>query len=85
MAHFLISVLAGFAVGALVGMVAFYIYSKKKLEDERFKANVRLYHEVLLKQKDKSFQYSDSIRRVINRVHVALLVEFHNGDNAPHS
>lgn len=75
MSYFAVTIVAGFMSGSLLAFLAFHYYNHKKLEKERFQANVRLYHEVLLKQKDKNFQYSEGIRKVVNRVHVALLVE----------
>jgi len=68
----------GILLGFLLGSVIFYLFDKKKIEAKQFEANVTLYKQLLLKKQNRKFEYSKSIRKVINRVHVALLVEHRN-------
>ncbi len=70
-----IAVLSGFLFGLSFALIAIPIWTKKKLEKEQFEANLDLYRQLLLKKQNRTFEYSKHIRKVINAVHVALLVE----------
>ncbi len=74
MSEFLLSILAGLFLGLLVSNIAFHYFLGKKIKKACLRANIELYHELLLKKQNKTFQYSPAIRNVINRVHAALLV-----------
>jgi hypothetical protein len=73
-----IALLSGILFGMAFGLLAFSFPYKKQIEKERFHANLSLYQQLLLKKCNKDFQYSKSIRKVINRIHATLLVEHQN-------
>ncbi len=83
MAEIYIAVLSGFLFGIALSIVFFPFFVNRKLEKEQFSANLNLYRQLLLKKQDRKFEYSHSIRKVINSVHVALLVENQNKSKEP--
>ena len=74
MTEILMAVLAGFLIGMSIALITFAFSTKKEIENERLQANIQLYHEILLKKKDRAYKYSPSMRKIINLVHVDLLL-----------
>ncbi|MEE9351707.1 MAG: hypothetical protein V3U78_05560 [Thiotrichaceae bacterium] len=78
MADIYIALLSGVFFGMSLSLIIFPILTNRSIEKEQFAANLNLYRQMLLKKQNKKYEYSQSIRRVINSVHVALLVEHQN-------
>lgn len=74
MVYLLLSFIPGFVIGLLLSFACCNFYRKKKLQRECLRANVRLYHELLLKKNNRDYQYSPEVRKAINHVHAALLL-----------
>ncbi len=83
MAEIYIAVLSGFLFGIALSIILLPFFVNRKLEKEQFNANLNLYRQILLKKQDRKFEYSQSIRRVINSVHIALLVEHQDKSKEP--
>ncbi len=78
MAEIFIAVLSGFLFGIALCLFFLPFLMSRIIKKEQFNANLDLYRQLLQKKKDRHFEYSQNIRKVINSVHVALLVEHQN-------
>lgn len=70
-----IAVLAGVLFGLSLSLVVFPFFNDRQIKEEKLKANVKLYHEILMKKQNRAFKYSPAIRKTINLVHAGLLMQ----------
>lgn len=78
MIDMIIAVLSGFLFGISFSLALLPKLVSREIKQEQFQANLNLYRQLLFKKQDRGYQYSQEIRKVINAVHVALLVEHNN-------
>lgn len=68
-----LSVLAGALLGISLSLLIFKAITSRELKRTKRVAMFKIYLEVLMKKKDRSYQYSDEIRSVINAAHLSKM------------
>ena len=83
MAQIYIAMFSGILIGFALALIIIPALTARNIKKKQFEANKNLYHQLLLKKYDRDFEYSRSIRKVINAVHVALLTDVRTRNDQP--
>jgi ABC-type uncharacterized transport system fused permease/ATPase subunit len=73
MLQIILYILVGILLGISFSLLVLNVLSSKELKRTQRMAMFKIYLEVLMKKRDKSYQYSTETRRVINAAHVSQL------------
>jgi hypothetical protein len=66
-------VLVGMLFGISLSLLIFKAITSRELKRTKRVAMFKIYLEVLLKKEDKSYQYSNDIRPIINAAHLSKM------------
>ena len=69
-------VLVGILFGISLSLLIFKTITSKELKRTERVAMFKIYLEVLMKKEDKSYQYSNDIRAIINAAHVSKMAKW---------
>lgn len=73
MSFVLLSILSGVFLGISISLLLFNVATAKELKRTKQRAMFRFYNEVLEKKEDKTYQYSQEVRGIINASHLAKI------------
>ena len=75
MQELILPIIAGILIGLAVALVTFRLASKLQLKREKEKGMHMIYQEIVTKRKHQDYQYSDSVKRVMEKVHLSQILE----------
>jgi len=75
MEHALLFVVSGVLIGLSVGLLFFKMATKKQLKRTKLKGMADMYHEVLLKQRNNKYRYSDDAEAAVKAVDFANMLK----------
>ena len=66
-------ILVGILLGISLSLLVFKAITSRELKQTKRIAMFKIYLEVLMKKEDKSYQYSNDIRPIINAAHLSQM------------
>ncbi|MCK5895820.1 MAG: hypothetical protein KAG20_03380 [Cocleimonas sp.] len=73
MLQVILYIVVGILLGISFSLLVVNVISSKELKRTQQMAMFKIYLEVLMKKRDKSYQYSTETRRIINAAHLSQL------------
>ena len=75
MQELILPITAGILIGLAIALVSFRLASKVQLKKAEESGMQIIYQEIVTKRKHRDYQYSDSVRRVMEKVHLSQILE----------
>ena len=75
MQELILPIIAGVLIGLAIALVSFRLASKAQLEKAKESGMHIIYQEIVTKRKYQDYQYSNSVRRVMEQVHLSQILE----------
>jgi hypothetical protein len=66
-------ILVGILIGISLSLLIFKVITLRELNRTKRVAMFKIYLEVLMKKQDRSYQYSEEIRPIINAAHLSQM------------
>ncbi|PWR00083.1 hypothetical protein [Leucothrix pacifica] len=75
MYEIVIPVIAGILIGLAIALLSFRLASKEQIKNAKQQGMNLIYKEIVTKRKYKDYQYSDEVKRVMDKVHLSQILE----------
>ena len=75
MQEFILPIIAGVFIGLAIALVTFRLASKRQLEKAKESGMQLIYKEIVTKRKYQDYQYSNSVKKVMEKVHLSQILE----------
>ena len=75
MQELILPITAGVLIGLAIALVSFRLASKAQLEKAKESGMHIIYQEIVTKRKYQDYQYSNSVKRVMEQVHLSQILE----------
>jgi len=75
MQEFILPIIAGVLIGLAIALVSFRLASRRQLKKAEESGMHTLYEEIVTKRKHQGYQYSDPVKRVMEKVHLSQILE----------
>lgn len=75
MMYALLFVVSGVLIGLSVALLFFKMATKKQLKRTKLKGMADMYHELLLKQRNNKYRYSDDAEAAVKAVDIANIIK----------
>jgi len=75
MQELILPIIAGVLIGLAIALVTFRLASKLQLKKAEESGMHMIYQEIVTKRKYQEYQYSDSVKRVMEKVHLSQILE----------
>ncbi|PID46514.1 MAG: hypothetical protein CSB47_03590 [Proteobacteria bacterium] len=75
MYEIVLPVIAGIFIGLSIALVSFRLASKEQIKRATEKGMCLIYQEIVTKRKYKDYEYSDEVKKVMNKVHLSQILE----------
>ncbi|MCK5902365.1 MAG: hypothetical protein KAG28_04385 [Cocleimonas sp.] len=71
----LLFIFSGILIGLSIGLLLFKLANQQQLKKTKLKAMAGMYHEILLKQRNKTYRYSEDAETVIKAVSASHILK----------
>jgi len=75
MQELILPIIAGILIGLAIALATFRLASKMQLNKARENGMYMIYREIVTKRKHQDYQYSDPVKRVMEKVHLSQILE----------
>jgi len=75
MQELILPIIAGVLIGLAIALVTFRLASKVQLKKAEESGMYTIYQEIVTKRKYQDYQYSNSVKRVMEKVHLSQILE----------
>lgn len=75
MQELILAIIAGILIGLAIALVTFRLASKMQLKKAEETGMHLIYQEIVTKRKHQEYQYSDTVKRVMDKVHLSQILE----------
>lgn len=75
MQELILPIIAGVFIGLAIALISFRLASKWQLKKAEESGMHLIYEEIVTKRKHQGYQYSDSVKKVMEKVHLSQILE----------
>jgi len=75
MQELILPIIVGVLIGLAIALVTFRLVTKMQLEKAKESGMYIIYEEIVTKRKHQDYQYSETVKRVMDKVHLSQILE----------